>query len=136
MSDFHVHSFDSPRERSAPQSLHGKSLGGEELTIDFAGPTLIVAVKQHCDGCHDFIYGDLHELDHVHVVVVSATPGDQEWSAARRAIVVAPEFMQELDLRSAPYYVLIDPVRSRVLSEGALFSPAQVASEIASFVIS
>jgi hypothetical protein len=134
VSDFHVNSFDTPRDRSVPQTLRGRSLIGEEITVDLVGLTLIVAVKPNCDGCHDFIHGDLHELVNVHVIVVCATRGDQEWDSALQTVVVAPEFMAELDLRSAPYYVLIDPASSRVLGEGALFSSAQVASEIASFL--
>jgi hypothetical protein len=123
-----------PRERPAPHALRGRSLSGEELTIDFVGPTLIVAVKPNCDGCHDFIHGDLRDLAKVHVIVVSATRGDQEWNTSRQTIVVAPEFMDELEIRSAPWYVLIDSASSRVLGEGTLFSPAQVANEIASFL--
>lgn len=95
---------------------------------------MIVAVKSNCDGCHDFIYGDLSVLANVQVVVVSATPGEEEWITARQTILVAPEFMDELDIRSAPYYVFIDPSNSRVLGEGALFSSEQVASEIASLL--
>ncbi|HEV3186800.1 MAG TPA: hypothetical protein VGZ04_02015, partial [Acidimicrobiales bacterium] len=76
------------------------------------------------------IHGDLHELSSVAVIVVSATSGHDEWRGARQTIVVAPEFMDELGVRSAPYYVLIDSSKSKVIGEGALFSPAQVASEI------
>ena len=134
MSDFHVHSFDTPRDRPAPRTLSGRSLSGDELTVVFVGPTLIVAVKPNCDGCRDFVHGDLRDLANVQVIVVSATPGDQEWNTTRQPIVVAPEFMDELEIRSAPWYVLIDPASSRVLGEGTLFNPAQVASEIASLL--
>jgi hypothetical protein len=72
----------------------------------------------------------------VNVVVVSATRGDEEWDNARRTIVVAPDLFDELDIRSAPFYVLIDPTSSRVIYEGVIFGPAQVASEIASFLTS
>ena len=135
VSDFHVHSFDAPRERTAPHELRGRALNGEEITIDFDGLTLIVAVKPHCDGCNDFIHGGLHELANVRVIVVSATSGDEEWQNARQRVLVAPEFMDELAIRSAPYYVLIDPAVSKAIGEGVLFSPAQVASEIAPFLI-
>jgi len=136
VSDIRVHSFDAPRERSAPQSIHGLSLSGEPVSIDFEGLTLIVAVKPHCDGCQSFIDGDLHDLANVRVVVVSATLGDEDWKGARQTVVVAPEFMDALDIRSAPYYVVIDSMNSKVLREGALFSPEQVAAEIASFLTS
>jgi hypothetical protein len=106
-------------------------LSGEVVSIDFDGPTLIVTVKPSCDGCHEFLHGDLHELGGVDIVVISATSGDDEWRDLRRAILVAPEFMDDLGIRSAPYYVLIDPSTSKVIGEGALFSPAQVAIEIA-----
>lgn len=134
VSDFHVHSFDAPRERPAPDSIRARTLTGEELSVAFVGPTLIVAVKPNCDGCHEFIHGDLHELGSVRVIVISAAPGGDEWRDARQSILVAPEFMDDLDIRSAPYYVLIDPSKSKVIGEGALFSPAQVASEVASLL--
>jgi hypothetical protein len=134
VSDFHVHSFDAPRQRATPSVLNGRALNGEVVTVEFVGRTLIVAVKPHCDGCREFIHGDLSDLTSVQVVLVSATVGDQEWADAPRSIVVAPEFMTELEIRSAPYYVLIDPANSSVLGEGTLFSPAQVAHEIAPFL--
>jgi len=134
VSDFHVHSFDAPRERPAPRSLRGRSQNGEEISIEFVGPTLIVAVKPRCAGCRDFIYGDLHDLANVLVVVVSATSGDKEWHRARQSVLLAPGFMKELGIRSAPWYVLIDPATSSVLGEGTPFSPAQVAGEVASFL--
>lgn len=133
MSDFRVHSFDTPRERPAPGVLRGRSLAGDPVAVEFVGRTLIVAVKPHCDGCDGFIRGDLRALESTHVVLVSAS-GAREWDDAPRPVVVAPEFMKELDIRSAPYYVLIDPAVSKVIAEGTLFSPAQVALEIASYV--
>ena len=136
MSDFHVHSFDAPRERSAPSVLRGRSLSGDDLVLELSELTLIVAIKPNCDGCRDFVHGDLHDLADVNVVVVSATRGDAEWDNARRTIVVAPDLFDELDIRSAPFYVLIDPTSSRVIYEGVIFGPAQVASEIASFLTS
>lgn len=134
MSDFHVRSFDAPRERPAPSVLRGRSLSGDDLVIELSELTLVVAIKPNCDGCRDFVHGDLHELAGVNVVVTSATRGDAEWDNARRTIVVAPAFLDELDIRSAPFYVLIDPTSSRVIYEGVIFGPAQVASEIASFL--
>jgi hypothetical protein len=110
--------------------MHGRLVSGEPVSIDFDGLTLIVAVKPHCDGCQGFIDGDLDELANVHVVIVSATPSEGEWDRTRQPVVVAPEFMVELDIRSAPYYVVIDAATSKVLGEGTLFSPEQVALEI------
>jgi hypothetical protein len=91
---------------------------------------LIVAVKPNCDSCREFVHGNLDELAGVAVVVVSATSGDQDWASVLREILVAPDLMTELEIRSAPYYVLIEPSSSSVVAEGSLFSPAQVASEI------
>lgn len=129
-----VHSFDKPRERPAPSVLRGRSAEGEAFEIVLRSLTLVVAIKPDCDGCRDFVEGDLVELDHLEVVLVSATSSD-EWARARRPVLIAPELLTELEIRAAPVYVLIDPARERVLSEGALFSPAQVASEIASYVV-
>ncbi|MCU1363431.1 MAG: hypothetical protein JWM55_1259 [Acidimicrobiaceae bacterium] len=95
----------------------------------------MAAIKPKCDGCSEFVHGDLKELDHVTVVLVSATPGDGEWEGAQREILVAPTVLSELEICSAPYYVLIDASSSIVVTEGALMSPAQVASEIERYLV-
>lgn len=132
MSDFRAHSFDAPRERPAPAVLKGRTNGGDDAVVQLRGPTLVVAIKPDCDGCRDFVDGELVEFEGVPVVLVSATNGNDEWQHARRVVLVAPELLDELEIRSAPFYVLIDPENRRVLCEGSLFSAAQVASEIAS----
>jgi hypothetical protein len=133
VSDFRPHSFDAPRERVAPRELAGTTLDGKEWRRVLEGLTLIVAVKPQCDGCRDFLDGDLDELDDVDVVIVSAIR-DEEWRGTRQDVVVSPETLGELDIRSAPFYVLIDASRQRVVSEGIVFGPAQVADEISPFV--
>ena len=127
-------SFDLPRERSAPRQLSGQTLSGEARAIEVTAWTLVVAIKPNCNGCEAFVQGSLKELDGVDVVLVSATSGDEEWAKASREILVSTELFSELGIRSAPFYVLIDPASLQVVAEGTLFSPAQVASEIASFI--
>jgi hypothetical protein len=134
VSEFRPHSFDAPRERAAPRELSGLTLEGKEWRRVLEGLTLVVAVKPQCDGCRDFIDGDLDELDDVDVVIVSGTP-DDEWHGARQRVVVSPETLIELEIRSAPFYVLIDATRERVVSEGIVFAPAQVADEISPFLV-
>jgi len=133
VSNFRPHSFDAPRERAAPRELSGRTLQGKEWRRVLEGLTLVVAVKPQCDGCRDFIDGDLDELDDVDVVIVSGMP-DDEWHGARQRVVVSPETLNELGIRSAPFYVLIDASRQRVVSEGIVFAPAQVADEISPFL--
>jgi hypothetical protein len=98
-------------------------------------PTLIVAIKQSCDGCRDFVFSSLDELSHLPVLILSAT-GDLngEWVDAVQPIVVAPGAIAELEIRWPPFYVLVDPKEHRVVSEGVVFGPAQVASEIAPYL--
>jgi hypothetical protein len=129
-------SFDAPRERRAPTQLVGRSRSGVERVIEITAMTLVAAIKPNCDGCSEFVHGNLNELDHVNVVLVSATSGEVDWDTARREILVAPDVLNDLGIRSAPYYVLLDPSRSLVVTEGALMSPVQVASEIERFVTS
>jgi hypothetical protein len=133
VSDFRAHSFDAPRERSAPRELLGRTLNGVGWRRVLEQMTLVVAVKPDCDGCREFIDGELTELDDVDVVIVSAT-ADDEWRNARQDVIVSPETLTELDIRSAPFYVLIDAACLRVATEGVVFAPAQVAAEIASFL--
>jgi hypothetical protein len=127
-------SFDAPRERRAPTQLVGRSRSGVERVIEITAMTLVAAIKPNCDGCSEFVHGNLNELDHVNVVLVSATSGEVDWDTVRREILVAPDVLNDLGIHSAPYYVLLDPSRSLVVTEGALMSPAQVASEIERFV--
>ncbi|MGC2486910.1 MAG: hypothetical protein WA359_11780 [Acidimicrobiales bacterium] len=133
MSEYHFHSFDRARERSAPRELTGATLAGTPWRRHLDRVTLVVAVKPECDGCRDFVEGNLEELSHVDVIVVSAEPHD-EWRAQRRAVVVSPESFEALEIPSAPFYVLVDATHARVVGEGTLFSPAQVAQEIAGFL--
>jgi hypothetical protein len=130
-----VRSFDAPRERPAPGSFTGLTLQGDAITHNFDDLTLLVAVKGMCDGCRDFVSSDLHELGTLSVVIVSAT-GDEhgEWEDARQSVIVAPDVLEVLDIRWPPFYVLIDPLRACVVTEGVVFGPAQVAEEIASYL--
>jgi predicted nucleotidyltransferase len=102
----------------------------EERRIELRRMTLVIAVKPDCDGCRDFLRGDLRELSNVDVVIVSAV-SSEEWVDAPNDVLVAPELMKQLDIRSAPFYVLIDPSGLRVVTEGVVFGPSQVAAEIA-----
>ena len=128
-----MRSFDAPRERWAPSTLVGTTIDGEEWSTDVRRMTLVVAVKPHCDGCRTFLESDLAEFANVDVVLVAAA-ADDEYRVGRHEVVVAPSLMAQLEIRAAPFYVLIDPSTSRVVTEGTLFSPAQVAGEIAPFL--
>ena len=130
-----MRSFDASRERSAPSTLVGTTNDGGGWSLDVRRMTLVVAVKPHCDGCRSFLESDLAEFANVEVVFVAAAT-DEEYRVSSHDVVVAPSLMVELEIRAAPFYVLIDPSVSRVVAEGTLFNTIQVASEIASFVTS
>jgi hypothetical protein len=132
--DVNARSFDRPRERAAPHSLPGHWCDGDETVVDLTELTLVVAIKSHCDGCREFLNADLGEL-HVPVLIVSAEEDDTtEWRDARHSVLVSPEAFRLLDVRSAPFYVLVDPLAGRVVSEGVLFGSSQVAKEIAPYL--
>jgi hypothetical protein len=131
VSDFHARSFDAPRERVTPRKFIGFTPAHEERRVDIRTMTLVVTVKPDCDGCREFVHGDLDVLSGVEVVIVSATWSD-EWVDATNEVLISPAFMKALDIRSAPFYVLIDPSIRRVVIEGVVFGPSQVAAEIAS----
>jgi hypothetical protein len=133
-SDFNARSFDRSRERGAPEALSGHWSDGVDVTVALSEVTLVVAIKTHCDGCQEFINADLSEL-RVPVLVISADEEESsEWRDARQPVFVSPDAFRLLDVRWPPLYVLIDPVARRVLSEGVLFGPTQVAAEIAPFL--
>ena len=133
--DVSARSFEPARDRPVPLTMTGHTLDGEPIEFRIDRVTLIVAIKPSCDGCRDFVHSDLDELSEVSVVVVSAT-GDahDEWTGAVRPVIVAPQILSDLDVRWPPFYVLIDPGTGRVITEGVVFTPAQVAQEIAPFL--
>jgi hypothetical protein len=133
-SEFNARSFDRPRERAAPSALRGHWSGGDEAVVELTNVTLVVAIKSHCDGCREFINADLDEL-HVAVLIISAEDDESsQWRDARQPVLVSPDAFALLDVRSAPFYVLIDPIAGRVVTEGVLFGPSQVANEIAAYL--
>jgi hypothetical protein len=70
-------------------------------------------------------------LDDVSVLILSDTSDAAgEWVDAVQPILVAPEALAALDIRWPPFYVLVDPARRLIVSEGVVFGPAQVAAEI------
>jgi hypothetical protein len=121
--------------RSAPDTITGTSLQGEAIRKKLDGLSLIVAIKQSCDGCRDFVFSTLSELRDLPVLILSAT-GDVngEWVDALQSILVAPQVLADLDIRWPPFYVLVDPSQHQVVTEGVVFAPSQVASEIATYL--
>jgi hypothetical protein len=128
-----VRSFETPRPRSAPTSYFANSRDGHREQRDLHDITLVIAIKTACDGCRAFVESDLEELTQLKVpfVIVSASHDETgEWANARHQIDIAPELLQELEVRWPPFYVLIDVETSKVVVEGVVFGPAQVAEEI------
>jgi hypothetical protein len=131
--DLNVHSFDPPRDRPAPDVLRGHWSNGDAVEVPLTRPTLLIAIKANCDGCRTFLDASLDEFDAVDVVFVAALD-DAEWTGYSRRVLIAPDALQHLDVRSPPFYVLIDPVAHTVLGEGVVFGPSQVAAEIDRFL--
>jgi len=128
-------SFDQPRGRVVPASFTGVDRSGRPAVVDLGSPCLVLVVKPNCDGCRDALASDLQPLDGVAIVAVSPTAGAPgEWDSARVEVVVAPEFLEALDVRFPPVYLLVDAARGRVLTEGVLFDAVQVASEVAPYL--
>ena len=133
-SEFNARSFDRPRDRVAPDSLRGHWSDGAEVALDLTEVTLVVAIKSDCDGCREFINADLDELRLPIVVISAGDDESSEWQGARQSVFVSPEAFRLLDVRWPPFYVLIDPLVHRVLTEGVLFGPEQVVAEIAGYL--
>ena len=135
MPEVIARSFNQPRPRPAPTSFSGTTLSGESVHCAFERLTLVVAIKPSCTGCRDFVFAPLDEMGHVAIVVISASPEvEGEWRGAARPIIVAPSLFAALDIRSPPWYVLVDPGTGRVVTEGAVLAPSQVALEIAPYL--
>jgi hypothetical protein len=133
-SDFNAPSFDRPRDREAPDSLSGHWSHGDDETIHLTELTLVVAIKSHCDGCREFIDAGLEGFS-VPVLVVSADEDESsEWRDARQPVFVSPDALRLLEVKWPPFYVLVDPVAHKVVTEGVLFGASQVAAEIEPFL--
>lgn len=132
-SDFNVHSFDPPRDRPAPDFFSGHWSNGDDVVVPLTRQTLLIAIKANCDGCRAFLEASLGDFDQVDVVFVAALD-DDEWAGSSRPVLISPSALQHLDVRSPPFYILIDPVAHTVLREGVVFGPSQVAGEIAAFM--
>jgi hypothetical protein len=127
-------SFGSPRPRPAPPRWELTARDGSITTYDVTTPTLVVAVKPNCDGCRPFYVSPLPELGDLPIVVVAAQSlAETEFDTAIREVVAADELLAALEIRWPPFYVLVAPFPPRVALEGVVFSPAQVAAEIASW---
>lgn len=122
-------SFDPPRARIVPTRLIDAA---GTVLVELDATTLVVVVKPSCDGCRTFTHGELGAFTGVRVVVVSAA-ASPEWADAPHRVLVAPSWVAASGVRGAPHYVLIDTAGA-VLTEGVLFSPAQVREEIADYL--
>jgi hypothetical protein len=130
-----VSSFDQPRQRQVPLHFSG-TINGSPVIQVLSEKTLVVAIKPNCDGCRDFVHSTLDELAHVEVLVVSeSADGATEWANGHQEVLIAPGILSELGIKWPPFFVLIDPASSMIITEGVVFGPSQIAKEIAPFLI-
>ena len=131
-----MRSIDAPRDRPAPRQFRGLSLSGELVQGEFVVPTLVMAVKDDCLGCRNLLEAPVDAFGDVATLIVSARPSTEPWWASSLHLVVVSELLlQELDVRWPPFYVLIDPARAAVVTEGVVFGPEQVREEIAAYLM-
>jgi hypothetical protein len=111
-------------------------INGVSVTKSITEKTLVVAIKPKCDGCRDFVHSTLDELSNVNVLVVSeSNEANTEWADAKQEVLISPDILEILGIRWPPFFVLIDPSTSMIVTEGVVFGPSQVAKEIAPFLI-
>lgn len=131
-----MRSIDAPRERPAPRAYRGRNLAGEAVQGDFVGLTLIVAIKEDCLGCRSVVESPRNVFGRVATLLVASRPSSEPWwMTTAHPLVVSEPLLEQLDVRSPPFYVLIDARRGWVLTEGVVFGPEQVREEIAAFVM-
>ena len=131
-----MRSIDAARERPAPRHFRGMSLAGELVQGDFDRTTLILAIKEDCLGCRSVLESPADAFGDVATLVVAARASTEPWwGATSHQLVVSDLLLQQLDVRWPPFYVLIDPVAERVVTEGVVFAPEQVREEIAPYLM-
>ncbi len=128
-------SFDQPRQRHVSLSISGV-VNGVPVTKSITEKTLVVAIKPNCDGCRDFVHSTLDDLGNVDVLVVSETSDPNgEWINGNQEVIISPEILDILGIKWPPFFVLIDPSTSMIITEGVVFGPSQIAKEIAPFLL-
>jgi hypothetical protein len=104
------------------------------VSIELTAPTVLIAVKTECDGCRDIVNAGLEQVAGLSLIVVSDSDElDDSWDQVRSPILVAPGLLEQLDVRWPPFYVVIDPASSSVVTEGVVFGLEQVEREVSSF---
>ncbi len=112
------------------------SLSGEPLECDLDALTLVLAVKEECMGCRNVIEAPANSFGEVAVLIVaSAMPSEPWWSTSPHRVVISAPLLMALDVRWPPFYVLVDPVVGRVVTEGVIFGSEQVREEIAPYLV-
>ena len=129
-----LRSFDRPAQRPVPSPLIGVDSRGTPTTFVFTQRTIVLAVKPDCDGCREFLTDPPVEFEGLDVVLVSVTPFEDAVSSSW-PFIVAPEWMEQARIVTAPSYTVVDPSDGRVVSEGVAFSASQVAAEIAPYLV-
>ena len=126
-----LRSIDSPRRRPAPHSALLISGSGESHRHVFLPRTLIVAVKDNCDGCQAFLTHPEPTFAGWQLLLISkdvfATPLE------RQAVWQSSELFDALEISAAPFYVALDGTPLEVVTEGVVFDPQQVVSELSLF---
>ncbi len=119
---------DAPRRRPAPEHFTLVDETGVVQEHHYAGPTLVVAVKDDCMGCANF-YRERHPGFAPYEVIVVAT-NDAPISGSAYPIFRSPELLAALDIRSAPFFVLITGEPPEVTREGLVYDVSQVLEEL------
>ena len=118
-------SFDPPRRRPVPTEFFVTNPDGSESLQTVGDGTLIVIVKDNCNGCADFVANRDQILSDLLVVTASRTASETYGA------LYAPDFITQIDARFAPVYLLAGGSPLEVVTEGTVFSAEQVQAEIA-----
>jgi hypothetical protein len=120
--------------------IRGTTLSGEPVVHDPAeGWTLVMFLSTSCDGCQElweaFAEPDSSALPSGvrNLVVTRAATEQPEKVAARSgraAVVLSDEAWADYGVHSGPFFVLVDPQRARVATEGVAWSVDQIASAV------
>lgn len=121
-------SFDPPRRRPVPEICLALDSGGREITHRVAPGTLIVVVKDNCGGCSEIISNQ--SKISAPLLIVTASPA----ASGTYQVLLAPDYIDQLDARFAPVYLLVGGDPLEVVCEGTVFSAEQVQAEIAPYL--
>jgi len=92
--------------------------------------SLLLVVKADCQACDTLLAAGPDAFEGIDVFYLAASDSP-EFETFGRDVLLSSSALDALEVRWPPVYLVVDPARREVVTEGAVFDADQVRSEIA-----